>query len=165
MPICLRPMRADDAVWVRRFIWDHWGDDYVVAHGEVYYPHRLRGFVAASTEGTITGLATYHLQDLACELVTLNSTTEGKGIGTALLEAVRCMSEGLGCTRLWCVTTNDNLPALRFYQKRGFRIVAIHRNAVEAARQLKPTIPLGGIDNIPLLDEIELELRPSSAPA
>ena len=55
-------------------------------------------------------------------------------------------------------TTNDNLNALRFYQKRGFVLVAVHRNAMEQARKLKPEIPLIGNDGIPLRDEIELEM-------
>jgi hypothetical protein len=59
---------------------------------------------------------------------------------------------------LWCITTNDNFPALRFYQKRGFRIVAVHPGAVERSRVMKPSIPLWGIDSIPIRDEIELEI-------
>ncbi len=55
-------------------------------------------------------------------------------------------------------TTNDNLCALHFYQKRGFRLVTVHRNALDAARQLKPRIPLIGNDQFPLHDEIELEM-------
>ncbi|MCG0275770.1 MAG: hypothetical protein L5655_06315 [Thermosediminibacteraceae bacterium] len=47
---------------------------------------------------------------------------------------------------------------MKFYQKRGFLLVAVHRNALEQARKLKPEIPLIGIDGIPLRDEIELEL-------
>jgi RimJ/RimL family protein N-acetyltransferase len=63
-----------------------------------------------------------------------------------------------GCERLWLITTNDNTPALRFYQKRGFQLVAIHRNALEHSRRLKPQIPLLGLNGIPLRDEIELEM-------
>lgn len=63
-----------------------------------------------------------------------------------------------GLTRVVLFTTNDNLHALRFYQKRGFDMVQIHRNAVEQARTLKPEIPLIGMDNIPLRHEIELEM-------
>ena len=63
-----------------------------------------------------------------------------------------------GCTRLWGITTNDNLPALAFYQKRGFRIVAVRPGAIERARVMKPSIPLCGLDSIPIRDEIELEI-------
>jgi len=64
-----------------------------------------------------------------------------------------------GCTRLWLVTTNDNVEALRFYQKQGFRLVALYPNALEASRRLEPDLPLVGRHGIPLRDEIELEMR------
>ena len=63
-----------------------------------------------------------------------------------------------GCKQLWLITTNDNINALRFYQKRGFMLVAVHRNALELSRKLKPEIPMIGNDGIPLRDEIELEM-------
>jgi hypothetical protein len=56
------------------------------------------------------------------------------------------------------ITTNDNVAALRFYQKRGFTLAALHKNALEQSRRLKPQIPLLGLDGIPLRDEIELEI-------
>jgi RimJ/RimL family protein N-acetyltransferase len=76
----------------------------------------------------------------------------------ALIEAVKNTARAAKCKRLWLITTNDNLNALRFYQKRGFVLVAVHRNALEISRQLKPEIPLFGADGIPLRDEIELEM-------
>ena len=56
------------------------------------------------------------------------------------------------------MTTNDNLAALRFYQRRGLRLVAVHRDAVRVARALKPLIPRVGNYGIPVLDELELPL-------
>jgi RimJ/RimL family protein N-acetyltransferase len=107
----------------------------------------------------MVGLVTYRIEGSQCEVVTLNSEEEGTGIGTALLEAVCREAAAAGCTRVWLITTNDNLPALRFYQKRGMRLFALHPNAVEASRKLKPEIPLAGWEGIPIRDEIELELR------
>ncbi|WP_173918162.1 N-acetyltransferase [Halobacillus sp. Marseille-Q1614] len=67
------------------------------------------------------------------------STLENAGVGTALIEKVK---EHCGdCQRVWLITTNDNLNALKFYQKRGFQLRFIHRNAVEKAREIKPEIP------------------------
>jgi hypothetical protein len=57
------------------------------------------------------------------------------------------------------VTTNDNLGALRFYQRRGLRLVALHVGAVAESRRLKPSIPEVGHDGIPIRDELELELE------
>jgi hypothetical protein len=87
-----------------------------------------------------------------------NSLVERRGIGAALIEAVKGAAVGAGCERLWLITTNDNTHALRFYQKRGFALVALRANAVAASRQLKPEIPHLGNDGIPIRDEIELEV-------
>lgn len=156
MQFRIRPIAEDDRPLVRRFISNHWADEFVVVHGVVYYPHKLRGFLAEDIQGECVGVATYVIENSACELVTLNSLLEGEGIGTALLKLVAEEGSKAGCSRLWCITTNDNYPALVFYQKRGFRIVAVYPGAVERSRILKPTIPLWGIDSVPIRDEIEL---------
>ena len=155
----LRPIVQADRRSVRKFIRDHWGADTVFVHGVVYHPHKLQGFVAEVRPKRWVGLATYVIENSACELVTLNSLQEGEGVGTALVRAVAQAGFDCGCTRLWCVTTNDNFPALVFYQKRGFRLVAVHPGAVERARLLKPSIPLWGIESIPIRDEIDLQLE------
>ncbi|WP_208896861.1 GNAT family N-acetyltransferase [Streptomyces incarnatus] len=77
---------------------------------------------------------------------------------TTLVRAAR----GVGSGRLWLVTTNDNVRDLRFYQRYGFDLVAVHRDAVARSRALKPTIPRLGMDGIPIRHELELELRLSS---
>jgi GNAT superfamily N-acetyltransferase len=94
---------------------------------------------------------------MACEIVTLDNLGDRRGVGTALIEAVMETARAAGCRRLWLITTNDNLRALRFYQKRGFRLVRLSPDAVTAARRIKPEIPLVGEDGIPLRDELELE--------
>ena len=66
---------------------------------------------------------------------------------------------------MWLVTTNDNLRALAFYQRRGFRIIAVHTDAVARSREAKPEIPAVGDNGIPILDEIELEKELPASPA
>ncbi|HZU76006.1 MAG TPA: GNAT family N-acetyltransferase, partial [Dehalococcoidia bacterium] len=87
----------------------------------------------------------------------------GSGAGPALLDAAESYARAHGCTRLWLITTNDNTRALRFYQRWGMRIMAVHLAAIEHSRRLKPEIPAIGADGIPIRDEIELakELRPA----
>ena len=92
------------------------------------------------------------------EILSLDSLREQTGIGTALLNAATEKAKSGGLERIMLITTNDNLPALRFYQKRGFDLVRIRRNALEQARKIKPEIPMTGMDGIPLKHEIELEL-------
>jgi hypothetical protein len=63
------------------------------------------------------------------------------------------------------VTTNDNVDALRFYQRRGFRLRAVRPGAVDDARRtLKPEIPAVGEQGIPIRDEIELERAIETVP-
>ena len=133
-----------------------------MAHGTLYHPVDLPGFVA-ELDGNVAGLVTFHIAGDriagdVCEIVTLDSLRPDQGIGTSLVEAVKVAASAAGCRRLWLITTNDNLHALGFYQKRGFRLVAVHPGAMDAARRLKPEIPLIGNDGIPIQDEIELEI-------
>jgi GNAT superfamily N-acetyltransferase len=160
----LRPTAPTDLNWVRNFIRTRWSAEFVVAHGMKFHPDQLPGFVVESCQGAYIGLATYIINEPDCELVTLDSLQPGQGIGTALVQAVAREASRYGCSRLWCITTNDNLPALAFYQKRGFRIIAVHPGAVERSRLLKPSIPLLGFAGIPIRDELELELPLPSSP-
>ena len=81
----------------------------------------------------------------------------GRGVGTALIEAAATIAQKAGCRTLAVTTTNDNLNALRFYQKRGFVLAALYPGSVERARRQKPQIPEVGEFGIPLNTEIELE--------
>ena len=152
----IRPVSSDDRDWIAQFITERWGAEFVVAHYEVYQCKDLPGFVATDGEEKV-GLITYKIIGDDCEIVSLDSLRPCKGIGTDLIEAVKRAAIESGCRRLCLVTTNDNMNALRFYQKRGFVLVKINRNAVEFARKLKP-IPLIGAEGIRLRDEIELEM-------
>lgn len=88
----------------------------------------------------------------------MHAASPGLGLGSRLLEAARKRAYDLGCRRLWLITTNDNEPAIRFYQRHGLRIAAIHRGAVAESRKLKPEIALVGIGGRPIEDEIQFEL-------
>src|SRR5205085_462813 len=128
-----------------------------VSRGVIYYPQDLPGFVALHASEKV-GLVTYNITGASCEIVTIDSIRPSSGVGSALIEAVKDIAIKSGCKRLWLITTNDNMNALCFYQKRGFVLVAVHRNALEQSRKLKPEISLIGNDGIPLRDEIELEM-------
>jgi ribosomal protein S18 acetylase RimI-like enzyme len=153
----VRPLTDDDRDWAIRLIEEHWGSTRIVTRGVVYDVAGLSGFVAVRGDDRI-GLLTYRIAGDNCEIMSLNSLGEGVGAGSALIAAVRDTAREAGCARLWLITTNDNLPALRFYQKRGFHLAAVYPNALAASRRLKPEIPLLGLDGIPLQDEIELEM-------
>lgn len=134
-----------------------WGSTMIVSRGRVHRAEQLPGFVAMEGE-TIVGLVTYRISAGECEIVTLDSWAENKGIGSSLLDSVIQEARSRGCSRVWLITTNDNTAAMRFYQKRSFRMCALHVDAVMEARLLKPQIPLVGCDGIPIVHEIEFDM-------
>ncbi|MGQ7279013.1 GNAT family N-acetyltransferase [Brevibacillus thermoruber] len=158
--IRVRALVESDRLWLGGFLREHWGSPHMVyGHGlQVFACDELPGFVAFCGEEPV-GLVTYAIADGQLQVVSLDSVREGIGVGTALMLAVERVARDSGMERVWLLTTNDNLNALRFYQKRGYELVAVHRNAVEQARRIKPQIPAVGSDGIPLRDEIELEKR------
>lgn len=138
------------------FIKKNWGSGIMVTRGKVHNMDMLPGF-AAIEENEVVGLVTYFMENGECEIVSLDSLRENTGLGTKLLEIAVETVKNQGCKRVWLITTNDNIRAIGFYQKRGFEMKAIYKNAVKEARRIKPEIPLVGDNNIPILHEIEFE--------
>ena len=157
----MRIVPAEDAPRERldAFVLRAWHADFVVAHGEQIRPAQLAGFVAFDGDG-VAGHAGYRFADDACELVAIAVEPRRTGIGSALMEAVIAAARAAGAGRVWVTTTNDNLDALRFYQRRGFRLIALRPGVVEEARRrLKPDLPPTGEYDIPMRDELDLELQ------
>ena len=154
----VRVRRTEDAdqSWLVDRLEASWGSVHAASRGRLIDASALPGFVAESGAERV-GLATYDLDGDACELVTINAFVSRRGVGAVLLEAVADEARRQGCRRLWLVTTNDNTPALRFYQRNGMRLVALHVDALSVSRTLKPGISAVGLDGIPLRDELELE--------
>ncbi len=153
----VRPLTDGDRQWARAVLTERWGEPRVVSRGRPLQADELPGFVA-ELDGAPSGLLTYRTARSQLEVVSLDAMEQWRGVGTALVSAAVEQARAMSCRRLWLVTTNDNLPALRFYQRRGFVLSALYRGAVEISRKVKPTIPAEGLDGIPLRDELELEL-------
>jgi GNAT superfamily N-acetyltransferase len=135
-----------------------WGGNLVVGHDRVFDLARLPALVA-ERDRTIVGMLAYEMAGDALEVVSIFARRSGHGTGTALLGGAAELARRSRMTRLWLITTNDNLDALRFYQRRGMRITAVDPGAVDRSRRRKPTIPTIGSYGIPLHDELTLELR------
>jgi ribosomal protein S18 acetylase RimI-like enzyme len=156
----LRRLTQEDLPRLRQFWIEHWGGEEMITRGNIYRPEQLDGFVVEDNDRAAwVGLLTFVINDAECEVTSLDSLREGQGIGSKLIDQAIEEARTRGCRRLFLITTNDNLNALGFYQKRGFEIAAIHRGAVNESRKIKPGIPLVGYNNIPLRDEIELEIK------
>lgn len=159
--LTISPSTSDaDRRWLADLLGVEWGGEAMVTRGVTHRFDAVASLMALSGDQPV-GAATYVLitDASSCELLTLNATVQRQGTGTALLAALEDLARRQGCRRVWLVTGNDNLDALRFYQRRGYRVVAVHAGAIDAARRLKPTIPVVGNHGIPLHDEIELEKR------
>jgi GNAT superfamily N-acetyltransferase len=125
--------------------------------GQLVHPIEYPALLAED-HGGLAAVLTYIVTEEQCEILTLHSARQWRGAGTALIEAVERLARERGCTRLFLITTNDNVDVLRFYQKRGFRLMALYPGAVNDSRaRLKPEIPEVGEYGIPLRDEIELD--------
>lgn len=118
--------------------------------------------LVAERDGRIVGVLTYIFDDDSCEVLTLHVAEQSIGVGSALLREVAWLARAEDCRRLWLITTNDNLDALRFYQRRGFTLLALHVGGIVRDRKVKPGIPAIGEHGIFIRDEIELQktLRP-----
>lgn len=161
--LTIEPLAGDaDRAWLEQLWTAAWGGTVMVTRGRL---HRLQDLEAriAWLKRERVGAVTYRIGAEAgrpeCEVLSINALVKGQGIGSRLLQAVEEAAREAGCGRVWLVTTNDNVDALRFYQRRGYRLVALHLSAVDRARELKPTIPPVGDHGIPIHDELELEKR------
>jgi GNAT superfamily N-acetyltransferase len=153
--VLLRPVQESDRPTVEWLTTQLWGAAEVIVHDSAFYPAALPGFIAERA-GRIAGLLTFDVRPGVLEIATINAIEQHTGIGTMLIEAVRAEAKRRGCHEITLTTTNDNVGALRFYQRRGFRLAALRPGAVDRSRLRKPEIPRVGDFGIPLHDEIDL---------
>lgn len=139
------------------FIQEHWFTTTMVLRGRQIDMTKAEGFCVREGEGII-GLITYIVYDGILEILSLDSLRKNQGIGSGLVETVIREAKERGLQKIVLITTNDNIDAIRFYQKRGFDMARLFRGALEVSRRLKPEIPLIGEHGIPLRHEIEFEL-------
>jgi ribosomal protein S18 acetylase RimI-like enzyme len=162
--LTVRPSTAGDRRWAEGLLEELMGSARAVRLGEVLEPAGLPGLVA-ERDGERIGLLTYIVDGDQFEVLSLYCRVENAGAGSALLRAAAGLAPAeRGCRRLWLLTTNDNLHALGFYQRRGLRLCALHAGSLDRDRALKPELPEINPDNrIPMRDLLELEL-PLPAP-
>jgi ribosomal protein S18 acetylase RimI-like enzyme len=151
-----------------------WGEPRVAAGGRLYDLRTLPALVATravvagsarDSDGThqadepseqIVGVLTYEIDGDGIEVVSIEADPPHEGTGTALLAAAADLGKAEGLARLFLVTTNDNIDAFRFYQRRGLHILEVRPDGVARSREVKPLIPLIGSYGIPMRDEIVL---------
>jgi GNAT superfamily N-acetyltransferase len=155
-----RYSHAGDERWATELLASGLGGRLQARRGELVDVLDGDGLVA-ELDASPVGLLTFRLEGPnGIELAALVVTLPGQGIGSALVDELLAIARNLGVNRIWVVTTNDNLDALRLYQRHGFRITTIRPGAVDEARTtLKPSIGRVAANDIPIRDEIELEIH------
>ncbi len=148
----IRQAESADAEWIGCFLRERWRATTMAVHGELIDASALPALIAGNGQG----LATWRRLGDDAELVSINAVPAGAGIGTALIEALVSRLQAEGCAQLWLTMMNANLSALRFYLRRGFRLIQVRPGAVDEARKLKPSIPRVGEYGIPMHDELDL---------
>jgi len=153
----VRPLDASDLQAATTLLDAELGGRLQARLGEVHDVLGAPG-IGAWDEEQLVGVATYDIDGDRAELaaIAVSSDHRLRGIGSQLVDAVASAVQSKGGRELWLVTTNDNLDALRLYQRRGFELAELHRGGVDRSRALKPGIPLLGEYGIPLRDELVL---------
>lgn len=155
--ITYRQVEPQDAQVIKNLMSKHWGGEPLIIRGQAYYPSKLPGIFALE-DTKIIGLLFYEIKNHECEIVVFEVFDKFKGIGTQMLNKLIEIAKNLHCTRIFLMTTNDDLDALRFYQRRGFHLCGIHFNTHAKAKELKPNLGDIGDYDIPIRDEIDLEM-------
>lgn len=156
--IRISPKLEADQAFVQAELIRHWCSTIIWSVDQRYEADELPALIAW-LDGERVGHITLSFDPGECEVVTLSATIEGRGIASLLLEAAATAAREQGARRMRLTTTNDNLRALALYQKRGWKLIALHRGMIDRYRERVPAIPLIGLNGIPLHDEIELELQ------
>ncbi len=165
--LVLEPTDASNRHFVRAELIKHWESTEIWSRGVEYHADMLPGFVA-STGGGPAGHISLAFEEHGappreCEVVTLSASVDGAGAGSRLLEAAEDAARARGCRRIFLTTTNDNLRALGFYQRRGWRMSALLRGMMDRYRAAGKPVPVIGNNGLAVRDEIELELELGSA--
>ena len=147
----IRALQADDEARAERLIEAELGNRTQARLDELVDVLAFPGFGAWTGEHLV-GVATYHGDELAA--LAVDRAHRGRGVGAALVEAVADVLAQQNVRTMWLVTTNDNLDAMRLYQRHGFRLTEVRRGGVDAARALKPVIPVVGEHGIEMHDEL-----------
>jgi GNAT superfamily N-acetyltransferase len=151
----IRPIT--DRVFLEELLRLRWSGGALMLRGRIVHPKDVEA-LAAYHDGRLAGVATWLLEGPVMYLATLNNISDQRGVGIALLDAMTVLGREKGSALLRVIVTNDNLNALGFYQRRGFRIIGVYPGAIDTIRTMLPSVPIVGANRIPIRDEIELEM-------
>lgn len=152
----IRPM--SDRKELEQLLRMRWPEETLIICGEFIRPEDVEG-LGYYADGRLHGIGTWRSHGKTMHIVAINAFSGVRGVGIAIVDAMVDHGRRHEMTLLRATISNDNTVALRFYQKRGFRVTALHRGIFDVMRSMKPSIPQIGLDGIPMRDEFELEFE------
>ena len=145
-----------DIEYLRSLLNEHWGDTLLMG-GRAWPCDQIKAFGAFDPDRELLGYATWNILRTTALVFTLDSFVQGRKIGSLLLDAIGDAARDLGAKAIRVMTTNDNAPALVYYQKLGYQMVAFFPGAVDIYRTVATKLPTTGYMGLPVRDAIELE--------
>lgn len=136
----------------------HWGSHRMMIGLRVYDCAELPLLGLFSAKGEPLAVASWAMDSEIAVLCALHALSPGQGAAVQMLDAVKAAAKAKGAVKLRAMLTNDNLPAMGFYQKQGFRFSGLYVEAIDHYRSVIPTIIKTGHQDIPVRDALELEI-------
>jgi len=154
-PVLVRETADTDRAMALELFDRDFGRSGIIAFGQLI-DLDAAPIIVAEMNGEIAGALAYRLVDAGLNIVALATDPmwQRSGVGGYLIAEAELMARRLKIPRVVVSTTNDNLPSLYFYQRRGYSITEWVPNGV--ARNAKST-SLVGFGGIPIRDEVRLE--------
>ena len=153
-PVLVREMTDADRPTARELFQRDFGRTKIVAFGEVMDIDQMPALVAIMRDEPSGALA-YRLLGDALHIVALATDPmwQRSGVGGYLVAEAELLARRLHLKRIVVSTTNDNLPALYFYQRRGYRLTdLVPDSVIKHTRQEQ-----AGFAGVPVRDEIRLQ--------
>lgn len=159
-PVDVREAGDADHAKIATLFKRDFGAARVATLGVEFQDGSVPAFVA-DMDGDLAGALAYRRNGDTLQIVALATDPEWQrsGVGARLVDHAEQVAQGTGASRVAVTTTNDNLPALYFYQRRGYRLVTVLTDAVNAAG----SAPVAGFGGIPVRDEFHL-VKPITPP-
>ncbi|MDP1568500.1 MAG: GNAT family N-acetyltransferase [Vicinamibacterales bacterium] len=153
-PVRVRPAEDRDRRAVNELFNRDFGRTRLIIFGEELHLDTA-DVVVAEMEGDIAGALAHRVRDDALQILALATDPmwQRSGVGAYLVAEAEQMARAEQKPNVLVATTNDNLPSLYFYQRRGYRISEVLAGAVARHFNDQPSVGFAGI---PIRDEIHL---------
>jgi ribosomal protein S18 acetylase RimI-like enzyme len=153
-PVLVHEASDAERSTVRDLFRRDFGRTQIIAFGEVMNVDEMPALVATMHQD-VSGALAYRLLGDGLHIVALatDATWQRSGVGGHLVAEAELLARRLRLAKVVATTTNDNLPALYFYQRRGYRMTAL----VPAGILAHTHEELSGFGGIPVRDEVHLE--------